>query len=191
MRKIAVSLSDVESFGRSVSSLLEENERTRSSIDDASRQVSDEVGLLSKRYDEELGRVHEDLTKAKNVLAKMQSELQKITSKMASTPKTITTKSSDGSMVTSSNPAYESLANMQQVAASKVNCASSLVSSFSQLDRELSDEQKSLEVLGRRLEEGANNCLKSLQKEAMTSGQVQEQLNRIINVLSRYESATL
>ena len=191
MRKIAVSLSDVESFGRSVSSLLEENERTRSSIDDASRQVSDEVGLLSKRYDEELGRVHEDLTKAKNVLAKMQSELQKITSKMASTPKTITTKSSDGRMVTSSNPAYESLANMQQVAASKVNCASSLVSSFSRLDRELSDEQKSLEVLGRRLEEGANNCLKSLQKEAMTSGQVQEQLNRIINVLSRYESATL
>lgn len=191
MRKIQVALAKVESFSRSVSSLVEENERTRSSIDDASRQVLSEIDILLKGYDEELAKVHEDMAKAKNLLSKLQSELQKTSSSLASTPKTVTSQSSDGKRVTSSNPAYESLAQAQSVAASKVQKASSIVSSFNRLEKSLNDERRNFEMIGRQIEEGTENVLKCLEKERTMSNQVQDNLAKIVDVINRYETESV
>lgn len=181
-------LSDVKSHLGDVSSSALEASRV---IYDAASDASYEADLLIGRYDEKIAKVHETEDKAKKIVDHCEKELSNAQAKLNSTPETIKSTDENGNSVSKPNPDYKAAEGAVKNAKAKLSAAKSLLSQISRLAQTLQSEQADFQKLKRTIEDEGRRLESSLKTQASFADSISNQLEKMIRIVSEYESLSL
>ena len=159
-------------------------------IQDATAGAVSDLESLLTRYKEQIGKALETEEKAKRVTDRCLKEFQKAQSKLAKTPSTVAKKDANGTS-SEPNPAYEQAKREAKTAKSKLDAAQNVLTECQRLIKTLRNEESDFQKLKRTIEEEGNRLQSALRSQAGFSDNVSGNLEKILRVLSEYESLSI